>query len=464
MSVGKKDTLIISKLKLNTKDSEYSPFIINNNFYFVSNRPSEVGVLDYDKNNEFLSKIYEAKKIDSMKFSNLAISNKLNSTLNSGPLSFYKNQVYFTSTGVKKNLKSKLESPLRIYSANLDSNNIFQNITEVNLNLSDSINVCHPAIYKDSILYFTYYKKGGTTGTDLYYSINSNGTWSYPLICRGPINSISNEAFPYVYDDKLYFSSAREGGAGKLDVYYINFYDSLKVLNTVKDLNSAEDDFGVYFISDNSGYFSSNRSSNDDIYYFTYAHKPKFEICKEQIVNNYCYILKEKASYDAMDTVNMYYEWSFGDGQKAKGLIVNHCFPGEGLYTVELNVVEKNSGETFTNELSYDLEVKNEQQVYITSFDTVATNSSIEFNSSHSKIDNYTISKYYWDFGTEAYFDTKDVFYKFNKAGTYIVKLLTDGKFKNQTTQFGVFKKIIVIDDYVVPKDKIKEIPKYYNK
>lgn len=458
-----RDTLIITKLRLNTKDSEYSPFIFGQKMFFVSNRPTNVGVVVWDQNFAVPSKLFEAEKKDSLRFIHLHPAEGLNETLNAGPLTISKTGIYYTSISKLLNKKSDAETPLRIFYAAFNPDSTLRQPVEINFGVSDSVTLCHPAVLNDSVLYFTYYSKNSTSATDIYYSVKKDSIWSFPVKCAPPINTDKNEEFPYILNNQLFFSSNRNEGKGGLDIYVAPLNKLVKTVVSLDEFNSDKDDFGIVYVNEKSGYFSSNRGGNDDIYYFNRSNKPNFDSCTKQIENTYCYTLKEKDSFENNDTLNMFYEWTLGDGTKAKGLIVNHCFPGEGLYKVELNVIEKKSGETFLNELSYDLKVENERQLYIYSYDTIASGSLIEFSAIYSNIENFNIEKYFWSFGTGKYYQGLEQKYMFKKAGKYKVKLLAEGFLNGRKTSVCTYKEVVVVDDFILKENAVKKKPLYYN-
>ena len=91
------DTILITRLKLNTKESEYSPYLFREKLYFVSNRPTQFGVVVWDQNFNVPSKIFEMQRKDSLRFFQVRTEKKLNPTLNSGPLTIGMFGIYFTS-------------------------------------------------------------------------------------------------------------------------------------------------------------------------------------------------------------------------------------------------------------------------------------------------------------------------------------------------------------------------------
>jgi outer membrane protein OmpA-like peptidoglycan-associated protein/tetratricopeptide (TPR) repeat protein len=141
---------------------------------------------------------------------------------------------------------------------------------------NDEYSVGHPAVNKEgSILVFVSDMPGGYGGTDLYYSVRTSTgrPWSKPVNLGQKINTEGNEMFPYFdQDGKLYFSSTGYAGLGGLDIFEVTLKD-MKAVTVPRNLgapvNSSSDDFG-YIKSDDgrSGFFSSNRAGNDDIYKF----------------------------------------------------------------------------------------------------------------------------------------------------------------------------------------------------
>jgi hypothetical protein len=452
-SIGKRDTVIITKLNLSKKSNAYSPVLHNNSLYFISDKQTNVGVLKWNEDNGNPTNVFYARRKDSLHFGRPALFKAINTKLNDGPVSFSKNQICYSSNCISENNAGR-DIPYRLYSYSL--NDKAATPKPIDMLVPDSLSILHPALVNDSLLYFAGVYKHSNTGADLYYCKRVNGVWLKPEKFGAPVNSKENDCFPFSKDGILYFSSDREGGKGGLDIYeFIN-----GKLIKLEAVNSDKDDFGIYIIDELTGYFSSNRKGKDAIYYFNKINKPNFDICKKQVVNKYCYLFKEGESFDTHDTLNMIYEWDFGDGTKARGLTVKHCFPGEGKYQVKLNAIEKLDAETFYTDIEYELEVKNERQLYISSFDTVATDSLIGFETEYSNIPDFKPQKFYWDFGGENYYEGANVRYIFKKPGTYSVKLLAVDKGKI----VGVYKTITVLNNYVPAKGSYNSVPLNFNK
>lgn len=101
---------------------------------------------------------------------------------------------------------------------------------------------------------------------DLYQtSKNAEGEWKDPVKLNNQINSAKNENYPYLSEDgyTLYFSSDRDGGNGKYDIYKCslqenNEWGTPELL--APPINSTGNDITFkYYKSINKAYFSSDR-------------------------------------------------------------------------------------------------------------------------------------------------------------------------------------------------------------
>ncbi len=203
------------------------------------------------------------------------IKGKVNSKYHEGSAAVFPDgSIIFTRNnffkGVKKHSKDGINR-LKLYIASGDKLN---NIREFTYN-NDEYSVGHPTLSKDgSILVFASDMPGGFGGTDLYYSVRSgNGNWTKPVNLGKNINTEGDEMFPYLHTDQtLVFSSTGHAGLGGLDLFEVKLKEMKPLgipVNLGSPVNSSADDFTLIKSSDGkSGYFSSNRDGNDNIYHF----------------------------------------------------------------------------------------------------------------------------------------------------------------------------------------------------
>jgi hypothetical protein len=224
---------------------------------------------------------------------------------------------------------------------------------------------------------------------------------------------------------RLYFTSDRPGGFGKLDVYYTSLsngsWDDPVLLP--EPINSSADDFAFVAEPDlQKGYFSSNRRREDDIYEFTSTIIRKAK-CDTLAENNYCYRFFEENAIK-YDTMPFRYEWKFGDGNKGTGPVVEHCFDSPGTYTVQLDVVNLITKQVTYNEKSETVIVTEIEQPYISAPDRIGTNQNITLSADSTNLPGWKISRYYWNFGDETVAVGKEVPKSYRKPGTYNIQLI----------------------------------------
>lgn len=433
--------------KINTREAEYSPFKFKDKFYFVSDRENDFAVIYYDQTtNHQFSDLYRATMKDTLKFKKIiSISAKIKTKFYIGP-SCETNDGFYCTVNNSELVKTKRRLPLQINYLAKDAKNKLLKPVRVNFGLNDTVSCGQPAVWNDTLMFFA--SDLFVTGKiDLFYSIKKNGVWGTPISCGNKVNTEYNELFPYFVNGTLYFASDRPNGYGGLDIYSVNlFEENAKVSLLGNPVNGSADDFGVYIDStQQSGYFSSNRSGNDDIYYFK-SVIPEFDNCKQVESNNYCFTFYEEASMDTKDTTAMEYEWRFGDGGRMRGLEVKHCYASPGKFLVELNVVDKTTGTVFFNEINYEFELKNIVQIYIHAPDTAKTNTSVPFDPSYTNLDSLQISSYYWDFGDGQYSFEEKPNHVYAKEGTYYLKLGIEGKKAGKKIKDCATKRIVISD------------------
>ncbi|MCZ8090164.1 OmpA family protein [Flavobacterium sp.] len=183
--------------------------------------------------------------------------------------------MYFNRTGEKQvEIGNQRFASVKIYKAEFKDGK-WTNVTMLPFS-SDQYSVQHPALSKDEKkLYFASDMLGTIGSFDIFVvDINDDGTYSQPRNLGENINTIHREQFPFIADDgSLYLASDGHQGHGNLDnfiCYKLNETDFSKPENLGLTINSEMDDFNL--ILDNKtgkGYFSSNRTGDDNLYTVT---------------------------------------------------------------------------------------------------------------------------------------------------------------------------------------------------
>ncbi|MFD2561719.1 OmpA family protein [Aquimarina rubra] len=225
---------------------------------------------EYNPTNGELSEI---KKFD----------NKINSKFHESTPVFAKDgqTVYFTRNnydGRKYGNDKKGTNRLKIYRSYKNPQGGWTTPQNLPFN-SDQYSTAHPALSVDEkTLYFSSDMPGGEGQSDIYeVTINSDGSFGEPKNLGNRINTEGKETFPFVSSNNdLYFASDGHIGLGGLDVYVTRLNpqtdEEKLVVNIGKPVNGPDDDF-AFIVDDKSrrGYFSSNRDGGrgkDDIYSF----------------------------------------------------------------------------------------------------------------------------------------------------------------------------------------------------
>lgn len=132
-------------------------------------------------------------------------------------------------------------------------------------------------------LYFSADFEEGYGGTDIYFVYTNNGQVMSAPINLGPrINSSGNEVAPFIFENSFYFASDVFYGLGGMDIYKSNIEgEGFGIpINLGTPINTEFDDFGMIIRNDGDGllgYFTSNREGGkgkDDIYGFKVDEKP----------------------------------------------------------------------------------------------------------------------------------------------------------------------------------------------
>lgn len=410
--------------------SDISPVIFSNGIIFCSDRRFS-SVSD--------RKTFEGRRIYNLYYAQMRDSSKWDKPeelrsersrlFNNGPLCISSDgkTVYFTSdieTGPatrKRNFKNRSG----IFIADLAGKEL-SSIRPFPYN-NQQYDIGQPSLSADGkYIFFASNMPGGRGGSDLYYCEWINGQWGTPVNLGPKVNSEGAERFPFIHPSgRLYFSSDRQGGRGRLDVYYSTISNGIwdDPVPLPEPINSPDDDFA--FIADvnmSAGYFSSDRRRSDDIYQFRSLIIRK-AMCDTLAENNYCWEFFEENAIK-YDSIPFRYEWKLGDGTTATGTSVTHCYPGPGTYLVQLDVVNLVTKEILYNEKTYLHEIKDAEQPYITGPDEGAAGQKLEFNADKTNLPGWKITQYYWNFGDDNIAIGKEVDNTYLKPGNYNIQLI----------------------------------------
>lgn len=411
--------------------NDIAPVLIKDGIIFCSDKRTNPITLKTTFNNERLYNIYIAERIDSSTWNRpVNVSSSTNPLLYYGPLCIAPDgrTVYFTS-GVlsgKESKKRSIVNPRGIYKGELSGTDII-NIVPFEYN-NPSYSVAQPSVSKDGkYLFFASDMPGGQGGSDLYYCELINNKWSAPVNMGSNVNSASRENYPYMHPSgRLYFSSDRPGGMGGWDIYY-TVLSSGKWESPIQlppQINSASDDF-AFVAEDNlqTGYLASNREGrNDKIFGFS-STIIRREKCDSLQINNYCYEFVEENAVK-FDTIPFRYQWNFGDGAQAGGVRAMHCYNGPGNYVVRLDVVNLITKEIKKNEKTYELEIKDIEQPYITGSDVCNAGQLIKLNADSTNLPGWNITLYYWNLGDETTATGREIDKTFSTPGNYNIQLI----------------------------------------
>ena len=272
------DVIIENAGIINSPNLEFSPTYYQNGIVYATSRYNS-GKRD-EKINETFFELFYAELDDSGNLYNpKPFSINVNSQLHEGPVTFSRDYktMYFTRNNTKKGLRkadSKGVTRLKVYEGIRGAED-WESIVELPFN-SDDYSVAHPTLSSNGEnLFFASDMPGGFGGMDLYVVSKADGVWGNPVNLGSTVNTTANEAFPFIHTSgTLFFSSDGHDTMGGLDLFMANGVDAdwREVINLGPQYNSGYDDLGIILDPEGtSGYFSSNRNGGngkDDIYKF----------------------------------------------------------------------------------------------------------------------------------------------------------------------------------------------------
>ncbi|MGC9341425.1 MAG: PKD domain-containing protein [Bacteroidales bacterium] len=437
---------------------EISPLLTRDGMIYTTNQPLNTLSSETDaEGNEFFNLFY-SREVDGEWEKGKLYSQELSFPLHDGmaTLNFNEDLIFFTrskdapsSIGVTAIItgKRKVENPELglFYATRTDS--IWGEAQEFPYNEGNNISPCLGPM--GDILYFASDRPGGFGGYDLYVSRFENGSWTPPKNLGPVVNSSTNDAYPFLHPSgRLYFSSAgHDNGAGGYDIFYTDFFNDrwFRPVKLGSPFNSGLNDYTYYSDADyQTGYFSTNRRGSFDIFSFEVTY-PNFQVCKQQVEDNYCYIFFEENTI-SLDSSLYLYEWDLGDETKIRALEAEHCFAAPGDYLVQLNVVDKLTGTIAFSQAEYLVEVRKVIQPWIDSPDSVWVSQEFQLGATNSYLGDAVAGEYYWDFGDGEKDIGANVRHRFSSPGIYQVKLgiIEEAEDPETARRFCSYKTIVV--------------------
>lgn len=265
----------VEPLPVNSAYADYSPVLLDkNNLIFTSDRPTATGEQTYLWTGSSFADLFVAD-LETGDATPWKVN--INTAAHEGTLTFnaQRNKAIFTrcSGGKREDAFCKLFMIEKTAAGSWGPEvPIFPELKDINLG--------HPALSEDGkFMLLSAKSPEGWGGYDLYYSQwLENNIWTEPALLSRQINTPGNEQFPTLEKDTLYFSSDFHPGMGGLDIfksYRLESGDWSPPVNLKYPINSGGDDFGFLKIQPLSGlpygYFSSTREGGigkEDIYAF----------------------------------------------------------------------------------------------------------------------------------------------------------------------------------------------------
>jgi peptidoglycan-associated lipoprotein len=252
--------------EVNTKTSEYSPFITNDlkELYFTSFQTDDVIEVDEKNADGYQAKIYKSTRTDKGWAKAEALDDNVNRPgFHTANVTLSPDHKHMFIT--RELLEGHLLKESKIYMSESSGSGWSppQEVAGVNGNfIAKSPSVGE--LFGKEVLFFVSNMDGGTGGYDIYYATyKGNGQYGDPVNLGPKINTIADEETPFYRDGTLYFSSNGHPGLGGYDIFMSTWNGVMwsKPANMGKGYNSPVDD--LFFMLDKEGYHGMLASNRD---------------------------------------------------------------------------------------------------------------------------------------------------------------------------------------------------------
>jgi len=265
---------------INSPDLDFSPIYFKNGIIFTSDR-LRFGDKGSGNPNKQFNDLFFSEQMGDVNFKTPKRIKELNSKFHDGIASFSDSdqKLYFTRNNQKGTvLNTKKSKRLKIFVSSYTDGE-WSKPQPVSFNV-EKYSTCHPSISADGqTMYFASNRPGSLGGMDIYVTYLENGKWSDPVNMGPDINTEKNEIFPFTDGNgTLFFSSEGHNNMGGLDLFaaqevvnpHMTGDDNWEVTNLGTPFNSPSDDFGfIGHAGGDKGFFTSGReggNGRDDIY------------------------------------------------------------------------------------------------------------------------------------------------------------------------------------------------------
>nr|WP_317633150.1 OmpA family protein [uncultured Flavobacterium sp.] len=272
----------IQDAKINSPYSDYGTSFYNNQVLFATARDTgNFSKRVFTWTGDAFTKVYAADiQQDGTLAAPKLLSKKITSKFNESTPIITKDgkTMYFTRNNYLKKERGFDEEKttlLKIYKAE-KINEKWTNVTELPFN-SNQFSTAHPVLNdSEDTMYFVSDRPGGFGSSDIWKVAIHEKSFGKPVNLGPKINTSGRETFPFITpNNELYFATDARQGLGGLDVYVTKFKldgSFTEPQNIGAPVNSEADDF-AYAILPNAktGFFSSNRNGGvgkDDLYAF----------------------------------------------------------------------------------------------------------------------------------------------------------------------------------------------------
>lgn len=381
--------------------SEFAPVLWNNGLVFCSSNKDQFAVVWNDEQNNIETNLYYTSESDTLE-NQQQYFQTLNTHLNEGPCSFSPDgkTICFTRTIVHPDRKK--DTWLGLYFSTFE-NGQWSTATPFEHNSPDgSFNIAHPTYSPDgSNLYFASDRSGGEGKMDIWKCAKGNNSgWSQPINVASGINTPGNEIFPYFSQDgRLFFSGDLRDGASDFDIYYMVPEVEDTVLPFAR-INSELNEYGITLNQNGiTGFFSSDRSGNSDIFKFELSTElEEVPACIQVEKPAFCFeIMDERIEYQP--ELPLKYSWDFGDGTSGNGLISEHCYQDFGVYTAQLNIFDTLTNLLYAQVSQTEIEITNPKMPFIETNGKQEIQSPISFRLNKTYYPEANIENAQWNFG-----------------------------------------------------------------